>query len=431
MKQSAYNNSIVIGDRVLIYNSFTDSFTMLGQEVFSAFQEYSGHLDQFMAEQSAAFEKLRKCGCIIEDTFDELGYVQNLQLFRRFSSREYHLILNTYMDCNLSCWYCYESHIRNSFMSLDMADKVVKHIQAYYSQTGFDKLHLEFFGGEPILNFKVIKHILSEISTFVKSNGIFLEIGITTNGTCLTGDMLEFLKDFRVLFQITLDGCRERHDKIRHFKTTGKGTYDKILESLKKIQSVMQEYFIRLRINYDATTLQTLDTVLDDIDFLHRDRTVIGLQKVWQVPEDSVADKDIYDFIENCNDKGFCVSYTPFGKSNYKCYADNYCQAVINYDGNVFKCTARDFHAEDRDGYLDDEGNIIWNTDKVLRRLSVKPPEICLKCKLFPSCSGMCSQTILEQSSPKCCFSDNSNINDRILIHLNQTKFQLKSDTHE
>lgn len=84
-------------------------------------------------------------------------------------------------------------------------------------------------------------------------------------------------------------------------------------------------------------------------------------------------------------------------------------------------------HADDRDGYLNDDGHIIWNTGKLMQRLSTATPEICLGCKLYPTCLGACSQCILEQPQGKCYFNDATNINDLILIHLNQTRFQLKS----
>lgn len=426
MKASKYNNFIEQRNKVLIYNSFKDSFTMLEQDVFSAFQKHSNDLVKFQEMYPDAYKKLCKCGCIIDNDFHEFEYIQNMRLLRRFSCKEYNLILNTCMDCNMSCWYCYESHIKDSYMSIDMADKIIRHIKVFHKETSFEKLHLEFFGGEPILNFVIIKYILSQVSSFVKENNIFLEIAITTNATCLTEDMLNFLKDFRVLFQITLDGNKERHDRIRYFKKTNEGSYETILHTLRRIQCIMRVYVLRLRINFDAVTFLTLNTILNDIDFLERDKTVIGLHKVWQVAEKNISDTDVYDFIEECNNKGFCVSFTPFGSTGYKCYADNYCQAVINYDGNVFKCTARDFHAEDRDGYLNDDGHIIWNTEKLMQRLSTSTSEICIECKLYPTCLGLCSQCIIEQPRTGCYFNDTTNTNDLILIHLNQTKFQFK-----
>lgn len=431
MKVSKYNNFIEQRNKVLIYNSFTDSFTMLEQDVLSAFQKHSSDLAKFQEMYPNVYKKLCKCGCIINDDFHELTYIQNIRLRRRFNCKEYNLILNTCMDCNISCWYCYESHIKNSYMSIDMADKIIRHIKAYHKETRFEKLHLEFFGGEPILNFAIIKYILSHISSYVKENNIFLEIAITTNATCLTEEMLNFLKDFRVLFQITLDGNKEKHDRIRYFKKTKEGSYETILHTLRQIQCIMRVYVLRLRINFDAVTFHTLNTVLEDIDFLERDKTVIGLHKVWQVAEKNIPDTDIYDFIQECNNKSFYVSFTPFGSAGYKCYADNYCQAVINYDGNVFKCTARDFHAEDRDGYLNDDGHIIWNTGKLMQRLSSSTPEICLECKLYPTCLGVCSQCIIEQPKTGCYFKDTTNTNDLIIIHLNQTRFQLKPKNHE
>lgn len=86
------------------------------------------------------------------------------------------------------------------------------------------------------------------------------------------------------------------------------------------------------------------------------------------------------------------------------CYADRYHQAVINYDGSVFKCTARDFaKTNERDGILMNDGRIDWDEKKFNKRLGKTTIEnkYCNNCKYLPLCFGPCSQKQLELTDMK------------------------------
>lgn len=79
------------------------------------------------------------------------------------------------------------------------------------------------------------------------------------------------------------------------------------------------------------------------------------------------------------------------------CYADKLNQVTINYNGDVFKCTARDFKPSLREGYLDDDGKIIWNENFQKRMFDSRfSNTFCQSCKILPLCNGGCSQHRLE-----------------------------------
>ena len=79
------------------------------------------------------------------------------------------------------------------------------------------------------------------------------------------------------------------------------------------------------------------------------------------------------------------------------CYGDKRNQALINYNGDVFKCTARDFLTENRLGYLNQNGIIIWEKNSLERRMTSKfNRPICHNCRIAPLCGGGCSQQAME-----------------------------------
>ena len=100
------------------------------------------------------------------------------------------------------------------------------------------------------------------------------------------------------------------------------------------------------------------------------------------------------------------------------CYADKRYQATINYNGEVFKCTARDFTNNTGEGYLTTEGSVVWN-EKYEKRLSSKfknPP--CKECRILPICGGGCSQQALESNgNDYCVLNYDEGIKTQVIIN--------------
>ena len=89
---------------------------------------------------------------------------------------------------------------------------------------------------------------------------------------------------------------------------------------------------------------------------------------------------------------------------HHVCYADSPRHAVINYNGDVFKCTARDFATESREGRLNNEGRIEWN-EKFFQRMAIKySNEACRNCVILPICNGRCTQNKIEAGLKNTCF---------------------------
>src|SRR6202020_1629629 len=102
--------------------------------------------------------------------------------------------------------------------------------------------------------------------------------------------------------------------------------------------------------------------------------------------------------VSNIQESGINVSttYSPNSVKN-PCYADKRNSAVINYNGDIFKCTARDFTTTKRAGYLSNTGELVWENNYLERRMTAKfNNKPCLSCKIIPLCNGGCSQHALE-----------------------------------
>jgi uncharacterized protein len=105
---------------------------------------------------------------------------------------------------------------------------------------------ISFLGGEPLLKFDVIKHIVNSFNTLKKGKRKITYL-IVTNGTIVTSEIIEFCKSNNVVFQITLDGKEEAHDQHRIYKN-GAGTFNKITSNIRKLKDCGVNYYLRTNI---------------------------------------------------------------------------------------------------------------------------------------------------------------------------------------
>lgn len=252
----------------------------------------------------------------------------------------------------------------------------------------------------------VIKEIASAASDFCKEKALNLILDFTTNATLITRSTLEAVKDNRCVFQITLDGNREQHNKIKYGKNRDFDAFGRTIDNIKLIQSVIPSSFVAVRINFDAETLNGFDSILKEIDCLDRLRTKVILKKVWQVDEAKIDDKQVYDVISRLFKNNFIVDYN---SQVGPCFADRKNEAVINYDGNVFKCTTiASFDEKNAFGHLDDEtGKIEWNQSRIESLFSQKINPECMDCPYFPACGGKCKMKLFMEPHKPCEWHEN------------------------
>jgi uncharacterized protein len=129
----------------------------------------------------------------------------------------------------------------------------------------------------------------------------------------------------------------------------------------------------------------------------------IDLQNVWQVEPTTDTIEKLKALIEKLKIDGFDViipKYIP--KKFYNCYAEKKSYLVVNYDGNVFKCTARDYSKNHKVEKLLLDGNIEFNEKiQLYNNISTINEEYCLDCKYLPICFGPCIQNTYEFNTGK------------------------------
>lgn len=405
MKASRFNVFQQFEDEILAYNSFKDSFLILEptlHQLFEAAKTEMNFMELKMIHPSF-YEALFQNGFVVPEEEDELAKVVSIRQKTDFNNDHFRLIINPTMNCNFKCWYCYETHIKESRMETEIVQKVKRLIDNIFEDNRIKTFELSWFGGEPLLYYhKIVDPILTYATQQAKISGKILQSDFTTNGFLINQEMLDSMATKDVAFQITLDGHREKHNKVRYVNET-RGSYDEILSNI--ILLCKNGFYVTLRINYTSETLVDVQKIADDLsDLPFKDRKFLAIdfQQVWQSKSEDLVERiRIVTNYFRTND--FRISSKLGNGMTGSCYADKLNEAVINYNGDVFKCTARDFTEDNREGILTDDGIILWNNKKEERlrlKLNNKP---CQECAILPICGGGCSQIGLDHAGEDYC----------------------------
>ena len=409
MKYSQYNSIIKLNDNLsVVYNSKSDKSLIIPDSKAKSINAFTPK--SLENENLEIYNNLVSIEAIILDDKNELNDVIEKAKKIENSDDYYKLIINPTMGCNFSCWYCYESHIVGSKMSNNNVNKIFKFIDNILSEKpNLKTFDLAFFGGEPLMYYsKVTRPIIDYYRTkYDEYKNIHFEVSFTSNGYLLSETILNHLieKNEYKHFQITLDGNREEHNKVRVAQKE-EGSYDVIIGSIKKLLDNGVE--VVLRVNYTAETLYSTIDILNDIGhFSEANKKILSIDfhRVWQDTEE-ISDIDefkenIFQSFESSNFN--VVRNDVIDNFNSPCYADKENEVVINFNGDIYKCTARDFNKENSYGFIDDNGKLNWNEKiETWKKLKIQS-KACQSCRILPLCGGGCHQQNLELLGTDSC----------------------------
>ncbi len=416
MRYSIYNNLISLSDKTkCIYNAASDKFVLLNSTL-SKHLEISA--DALQSTCPTLFEELYRANVIVEDGIDEYRAQLQKSLSIKNNKEQFRLIVNPTLDCNLHCWYCYENHIKGSKITETTMISILKFIDNVFEKQPLKSFSLYFFGGEPLLEFESVKIIIEHVIKCCQCHRVGLHVVFTTNGVLVDHKTIDYLAQINadVGFQITLDGDRKHHN-ITRFLSGNIGTYDTILNNVKLLLS--NQIDVLLRINYTADNFLSFPSILEDLNALNdveKAHLKFDLQKVWQEKDKDFNETEVMEMIRQ---RGFRVSTPNVNVDNlrFPCYADYVNQLLLNYNGDVFKCTARDFNKSERLGHLNKKGDVDWDVISLKNWLHQYPPKkICETCSIFPLCGGGCVQKRSEIQDDVCIFDVNDRKINRIIL---------------
>lgn len=411
MKQSKYNYISARGDESVLYNTASDRLLIIDHLLVEMLNKYS--VERIAEIHPQFYHVLCQYGFLVEENVDEHAKILIKWDFEDNDESTFSLTINPTLKCNLRCWYCYEDHENPpADMSKKTLEAVRRFIDDTINQPKLEHFHLSFFGGEPFLRFtQVVIPLIEYCATLCKELNKVLSVSFTTNGVLISDRYISQLASFDVplSFQITLDGNKEFHNTTRVGKTK-KGTYSVILSNIKNLLAKLPTTQVVLRCNYTAANLQSFADVATDFKNIpneYKQSISLNFERVWQDKGISdVVTPEIFDWVmQKFSSAGFDISKNDY-VIKHRCYADSNRAIVINSDGKLFRCTARDFHEDNSEGYLLEDGTLMWN-ERYAKRLKTKGgSNACKNCIIFPICGASCSQNRLEKINHIGCILD-------------------------
>ncbi|MBO5031714.1 MAG: thioether cross-link-forming SCIFF peptide maturase [Lachnospiraceae bacterium] len=180
--------------------------------------------------------------------FTEDIYEKSIDAFKNRETVVKALCLHIAHDCNLKCRYCFaeegEYHGRRALMSYEVGKKALDFLVA--NSGSRVNLEVDFFGGEPLMNWQVVKDLVAYGRSLEKPHNKKFRFTLTTNGVLLNDDIIEFANKEMANIVLSVDGRKEVNDKMRPL-AGGQGSYDIIMPKFKKVAESRNQtnYYVR------------------------------------------------------------------------------------------------------------------------------------------------------------------------------------------
>lgn len=381
-------------ENCILYNSRTNSLLKIPEEFYSLLKKNTDleEIDpdtKSLCMQHKIFVKQEE-----DETYYRMKKVEANSL--SYSSKSLCLTILPTSHCNFCCEYCFETNKTKSVMSDQTIDDLIRFINDYPNNTD---LQITWFGGEPLLGQKQIRTILSRIKT--ETHVKLKSHTIVTNGYCLNNHALQIFKEHPLdRIQITIDGTKEHHDQTRILKN-GKGTFDVIINNLKKTLKELPECIILVRVNINQKNKEEFPKIWNyfqeefknDQNRIHVYPGIIKVKdeanRCWTC--DTLFSKERSEFYYELNDQTMIpVNFYPSFKSK-GCIATMINGFVIGSEGEIYKCWNEVGNLLQSIGNIHSPEKI--DTEKHCKYIiggSCFEAEECRQCTILPICHGGC-----------------------------------------
>jgi len=279
-----YSGSVHVVDEV--------AYDMIGmyenndcEQIVAAMQEKYPNLSrEEILEGCEQIEQLKQAGVLF--TPDNFAPIAG-QLKEKTSGVVKALCLHVAHTCNLNCSYCFASqgkyHGDRAVMSFEVGKQALDFL--IENSKGRRNLEVDFFGGEPLMNFDVVKQLVAYARSREKECGKNFRFTLTTNGVLVDDDVIDFANREMSNVVLSLDGRKQVHDRFR-VDHAGNGSWERIVPKFQKLVEARggKNYYMRGTFTHaNPDFLEDIKTMLD-LGF-----TELSMEPVVCAPDDPSA----------------------------------------------------------------------------------------------------------------------------------------------
>ncbi len=382
MKLSTYNLYIQDEKKYYVFNTWKGSLVSFEEEEFQKLQN-----NEFDYLKDFEIENLKKLGVItnIKNEFLKVSQENNKSIKK---SKRFSITIAPTFRCNAKCPYCFEKGI----VFEDMDKKTINSTVDYIVKQANGKVHITWFGGEPLLGSKTISEICKKLS----EKGVNFSSSMITNGFLIDENYEKFTDWKLKRIQVTLDGLKEKYNAI---KGLGDNAFDKVVKNIHL--ALKNKINVSVRINFNSSDYSEYKSIIrflflefgNKIDVYFHD--IVGLD--YKTPNEFLKNpfEDIYEELINF---GYIKTLKDMRiRRMYSSCAINK-ESFINVcpNGEATKCE----HYVGRDSQFS-VGNINDAEFSPKKKFTVVRKE-CENCKCFPMCGGGCYSNNLMRNNSGC-----------------------------
>jgi uncharacterized protein len=414
-KPSQYNKFFFEKHLIFLFNSFTRACIEINQEELEKVKnilEISSSCDE---EDFPYQEVLLENGFIILKGINEIEILEYNYNTNYFQTENINIVLVPTLTCNFRCPYCYEEgHKKENNTANNYFDTLKEFADKNFNNK--KKVIVSLFGGEPLLKRDEIFSYLEYLMIQSKKYGYELITNIVTNGYLLDGKTIsELLKFNCVSIQITLDGKKEVHDKLRTLHGDGE-TFDRIVDNLKMAIQYSSEITSNVnfvvRVNLLNQDIRDIESILKLFNTDERKKINMYFRPIYKTNHYTEPNSntifDLKKFYDVAKENGFGILKSP--------YSLQYCESFggsnffyITPDLKIWKCM-NDMSTEKANiGNIDETGLIQLNVENIAEWYQKSNPfkdEKCRDCYYLPLCFGGCTLYYSKTGKRKCISKD-------------------------
>lgn len=420
-KKSAYNIFVPFkNDETIVFNGLTGA---IGKFDAATMKHYE--MNTLSDEE---IDVLVKKGILIPIDYNEIEKINSDRKIGINNEKTKHFRIWTTSGCNAQCYYCFENGVKNITMSTNTASALVGFIEKLL-ECG-DRLEIEWFGGEPLLNTKIIDFISEHLIKICTEKKCTYQSAMISNGSLISRDIVEKMKSKWKLsaIQITLDGYDEYYDKAKRYFNPKLYNFWNVISNIKLLAE--NDIFVSIRMNYDTSNFISLKKL---IEFLHSELS--GYEKVgyyiyplWDaLNEDdpnafrtkTLADNNLiklFDMLVNYN-MNTIINVARLKYRKHQCKSCNKYSYAILADGKIVKCceTFKQILGDVWNGISDREHYDFWTSNEL--------DDKCKTCVYLPICQGGCKSSHFTKMPQ--CFAYKPIINDILRWYVSKLDSEL------
>lgn len=396
VKFSRYAILFEYNNLYLLFNSRDSSFLELSKDLYYDLLNFKKGKSVSILNDQNICRQLQNMHVLVTEQDDNCFYEQ--MLLESFQSSFYTGSLSiTFAPtvwCNLKCPYCFETHKYQGIVSQEICDKVIDFISEHKFSKG---LNLTWYGGEPLLAINRIDYFLNKLR---KKRINIKTHSIITNGTLLKGSVLDVFKKTPLDFiQITLDGNKKNHDRIRVYRD-GSGSFDEIISNLDTFCERFHNTHVSIRVN---TGNHNIKDYLDVYKFIHERYS----GEIHVYPGILVGDNDCGFTSQFFTNNGISDFYLMLIRNhlfkefphriNSTCSATSLYGYVIGPKGEIYKCWEDvGFKEKEVGSVLDGKFSNRFLFLQYMLHGTFRDSKSCKMCSLLPICDGGCPRHRIE-----------------------------------